>query len=189
MQPHMRNNDKLLFYKYLDKSKVYFEFGSGGSTYQAGIRDNIEKVYSVESDKSWHNKIKSNLNNSKIHYLHVDINSKPNTWGYPGKNCTDVQKKLYSEQLRLVNDKNIDLIFIDGRFRTACCLKCFDIVNKDCVIIFDDFLNRKEQYHEVLNYFEVIDKTNDNCMAVLQKKKDVKNIHLDIIKTYELIAQ
>ena len=35
--------------------------------------------------------------------------------------------------------KEIDLVFIDGRFRIACCLKCFDIISDNCYIAFDDF--------------------------------------------------
>ena len=31
--------------------KIYFEYGFGGSTYQASTRDNIIKIYSVESDE------------------------------------------------------------------------------------------------------------------------------------------
>ena len=57
MEPHFLTNDKIMFYKYIDKSNVYFEYGSGGSTYQASIRSNISKIYSVESDKTWFNKV------------------------------------------------------------------------------------------------------------------------------------
>ena len=35
-----------IIYKYLDKATVYFEYGSGGSTYQASIRDNIKEYIS-----------------------------------------------------------------------------------------------------------------------------------------------
>ena len=49
MLPHLSPNDMKMFYKYLDKSIVYFEYGSGGSTYQASIRSNIQKIYSVEN--------------------------------------------------------------------------------------------------------------------------------------------
>lgn len=38
MEPQLSKNDKKLFYKYLDNVNVYFEYGSGGSTYQASIR-------------------------------------------------------------------------------------------------------------------------------------------------------
>ena len=58
MEPSLSKNDKQMFYKYVDKSKVYFEYGSGGSTYQASIRNNINKIYYVESDKEWHNILK-----------------------------------------------------------------------------------------------------------------------------------
>jgi len=40
MNPHMKHNDMLMFYRYLAKSKSYFEYGSGGSKYQAAARDN-----------------------------------------------------------------------------------------------------------------------------------------------------
>lgn len=61
MEPHLADNDKKMFYKYLDNAIVYFEYGSGGSTYQASIRNNIKKIFSVESDISWQNKLKKIL--------------------------------------------------------------------------------------------------------------------------------
>lgn len=189
MEPHLNKNDIKLFYKYLNKSNVYFEFGSGGSTYKASLQKNIKKIFSVESDKIWIDKLKKNIINNNITYLYCDINNKPNTWGNPGKNCTDLQKINYSEQIRLISkedQKNIDLIFIDGRFRVACCLKSFNVIDSNCFIIFDDFLNRK-QYHIVLDYFDIIEKTKDNVMVVLKKKENIKEIPTSLIKKYELI--
>ena len=108
------------------------------------------------------------------------------SWGYPEPDTTDFQKKKYSDYIRLIkNAKTIDLILIDGRFRVACCLKCFDKINQDCFIIFDDFLNRP-QYHIVLDYYEIIEKTIDNTMVVLQKKSHIKNIPDELIEKYEL---
>ena len=37
------------------------------------------------------------------------------------------------------HQSSIDFVFIDGRFRVACCLKCYDIINNNCLIAFDDF--------------------------------------------------
>ena len=76
-------NDLKMFYKYLDKINVYFEYGSGGSTYQASLRNNIIKIYSVESDKDWLNKLKQNIKNNNITYLFNEMNILPNTLGYP----------------------------------------------------------------------------------------------------------
>jgi hypothetical protein len=186
MEPHFLTNDKIMFYKYIDKSNVYFEYGSGGSTYQASLRSNISKIFSVENDKTWFNKVEQSINSNNITYFYNQMNTIKDSWGYPGPDTTDFQKKKYSDYIRLIkNPKTIDLILIDGRFRVACCLKCFDKINQDCFIIFDDFLNRP-QYHIVLDYYEIIEKTIDNTMVVLQKKNHIKNIPDELIQKYEL---
>lgn len=189
MEPHLSKNDKMLFYKYLDIKTVYFEYGSGGSTIQANIRDNIKKIYSVESDIIWKNAIQNNISKTNITYFFNEMDTVPNTWGYPGKNATDLQRINYSNHIRNLNKEDrdaIDLIFIDGRFRVACCLKCFDIMNNDCVIAFDDFLDRPK-YHIVLDYFNIVEQTSDNRMVILKKKMDVSVPH-ELITKYEIIA-
>jgi len=172
MEPHLDKNDKNMFYKYLDNASVYFEYGSGGSTYQASIRNNISKMYSVESDKEWYNKLKKLINVTKVKYIYNEMDSKPNTWGNPGPKSTHIQRINYSNYMRLLNEdekKVIDFVFIDGRFRVACCLKAFEDINNNALIAFDDFLNRP-QYHIVLNFYDIVDKTNDNRMVILKKK-------------------
>ena len=83
MEPHLSKNDKKLFYKYLDKGNVYFEYGSGGSTYQASIRKNIKTIYSVESDISWQKKLNKTIKHDNINYIYNEMETKPNTWGNP----------------------------------------------------------------------------------------------------------
>jgi len=188
LEPHLSKNDKKMFYKYLDKANVYFEYGSGGSTYQASIKNNIKKIYSVESDIKWQNKLKKIIKNNNITYIFNNMDTRPNTWGNPGKNATNAQKINYSNHIVKLSKEDqdkIDLVFIDGRFRVACCLKCYDIIKKDCIIAFDDFLNRP-QYHIVLDYFDIIEKTKDNRMVILKKKNNV-SIPKNIIEKYELI--
>ena len=189
MEPSLSRNDKNMFYNYLNRSTVYFEYGSGGSTYQASIRKNIIKIYSVESDISWQNKLKRNITNENIIYIYNEMDARPKTWGRPGKNATNTQKKSYSNHIRnlsKIEQDIIDLVFIDGRFRVACCLKCYDIIKDNCLIAFDDFLNRP-YYHIVLKYFDIIERTTDNRMVILKKKKN-KIIPQEIIEKYELIA-
>ena len=70
MEPHLEENDKKMFYRYLNNSIVYFEYGSGGSTYQASIRNNIKKIYTVESDIEWQNKLKNIIKKNK-YYLYI----------------------------------------------------------------------------------------------------------------------
>ena len=190
MQPHLKKNDITMFYNYLKNATVYFEYGSGGSTYQASILKNIKKIYSVESDIQWQNKLKQLITNPNIHYIFNEMNTQPITWGHPGKYATNIQKKNYSSHminLSKEEQKNIDFVLIDGRFRVACCLKCYDIIKDNCIIAFDDFLIRPE-YHIVLNYFDIIEKTIDNSMVILKKKKNV-NIPKEVIEKYELIPR
>lgn len=189
MIPELSKNDMKMFYRYLDKSTLYFEYGSGGSTYQANLKPNIKKIYTVESDKTWMNKLNSLIkNNTKITYIYNEMGTKPNTWGYPCGICLKTSLINYSEHIRNLSVEErskIDLVMIDGRFRVACCLKCFDVINDGCYIIFDDFLIRKK-YHVILDYYDVVEKTEDNRMVVLRKKNNI-SIPNDLIKKYELI--
>jgi hypothetical protein len=190
MNPHLSENDMKMFYKYLDKAKVYFEYGSGGTTYQASIRENIIKIYSVESDETWLDKHKKNIKSNNVIFFYNEMNTLPNTWGHPGPNSTPIQHINYSNHIRNISEEeqaSIDFILIDGRFRVACCLKCFDIINPNCLIAFDDFLNR-EHYHIVLDYYDIIEETIDNRMVILQKKKNINSIPTNIINKYEIIV-
>lgn len=187
MEPYFASQDKIMFYKYLDRSTHYFEYGSGGSTYQATLRPNIQKIYSVESDKVWYTKLTNLLKDHKnITFLYHEMDTRPDTWGNPGPNSTPAQWKTYSQYLPAVEDNVIDLVLIDGRFRVACCLKCFDHIRDTCLIAFDDFLNRPH-YHIVLDYYDIIEKTSDNRMVVLKKKANIQSIPATLIKEYERI--
>ena len=187
MKPHLDKHDVEMFYAHLKKINVYFEYGSGGSTYQASILNNIKKIYSVESDIEWQNKLKNIITHPNINYIYNEMDTQPNNWGNPGKNATNIQKINYSNQITKLSKEeqdNIDLVFIDGRFRVACCLKCYDIIKDTCLIAFDDFLNRPI-YHVVLEYFDIIEKTKGNRMVILKKKNNVI-IPKDVIEKYEL---
>lgn len=184
MEPHILPYDKQMFYKYLDKAKKYFEFGSGGSTYQASIRQNIEKIYSVESMLEWISKLKEIIpSNNKLEIQYIDLKNDGKMWGYPGLLATNEDKKKYSDAI--IGHNDIDLVLIDGRFRVACALKTFITVNDDCLVIIDDFINRPE-YHILKNYFIIIETTINNSMVVLKKKKNIKLPSQTLIQYYEL---
>ena len=188
MEPSLAKNDKNLFYKYLDNTTVYFEYGSGGSTYQASIRKNIKTIYSVEGDSIWHEKLKKIVEHPNVIYIYNEMDAKPNNWSNPGENATNAQKINYSNRIIELSKEekdNIDLVLIDGRFRVACCLKCYDSISDHCFIVFDDFLDRPH-YHVVLDYFDIIEKTQDNRLSILKKKPNM-TIPRELIEEYELI--
>ena len=64
-QPHMPEKDREMFYKYLDNAKVYFEYGSGGSTYVACKKNHLQKIYSVETDKKFMEMLDKNIKDVK----------------------------------------------------------------------------------------------------------------------------
>jgi protein O-GlcNAc transferase len=185
MQPHMSRDDMLMFYRYLAKSKSYFEFGSGGSTYQASIRENNKRIVSVESDFEWHTKLKSLIKNPLVQFIYCDIKTVPNTWGNPGEGSTVEDWRKYSGAIQTYGDKEIDLILIDGRFRVACCLNCFDVISDTCLIAFDDFLDRPP-YHIVLDFYEIVERTKDTRMVIL-RKKSVASPPRELIEKYEFV--
>lgn len=128
-------------------------------------------------------------NQSKIVFLHSEMDTKPNTFGHPGARATDAQKRSYSGQmhtLRAAERADIDLVMIDGRFRVACCLKCFALLNDACNILFDDFLDRPH-YHIVLDYFDITDRIPGGRMVLLRKRKDKACVPAYLIQKYELV--
>ena len=185
--PFLPNNDKDMFYKYLNKTSVYFEYGSGATTYQATLRNNITHIFTVDGDLAWLNNLKKQITYNNITYFFNEMDVKPKTWGHPGKNATNIQKINYSNYIKTIphsQQQSIDMVFINGRFRIACCLKCFDIIRDDTLILFNDFLNRPK-YHVVLQYFDIIEQTSDKKMVVLKKKQNI-TVPINIINKYEL---
>lgn len=79
------------------------------------------------------------------------------------------------------------MILIDGRYRVACCLKCFDVIDENCVVLFDDFLNRKH-YHVVLDYYTILEHTADKHMVLMKKKPDT-TMDYNTIRAYECVAE
>lgn len=177
--------DTQMFYRRLDAATNYFEYGSGGSTYQASLRPSIRTIYSVESDLSWHTTLKSKITRPGVTYLYANMETLPNNFGQPGPKSTRSQWINYASQIsRIPNPKDIDLILIDGRFRVASCLHCFNAISDTCLIAFDDFLTRPE-YYSVLRFFDVVEKTSDTRMVILKKKTGAAAVPQEVIATYE----
>lgn len=184
MKPQMLPNDLQMFYNYLEKARNYFEFGSGGSTYQAIKKENLQSITSIESDIRWYNRLSDLIGiDPRFNYKFIDINAAVNNWGRPGPGSSLEDWKKYSDTICHSNLPNIDYLLIDGRFRVACCLKSFSILDADALIAFDDFLSRPN-YHIVLNYFEIVEKTKDNRMVIL-KKRVCDSPPPELIKKYE----
>jgi protein O-GlcNAc transferase len=178
MEPLLPIKEKQLFYKYLNNARYYLEYGSGGSTYQASIRPNIMKIVSVESDKLWYNKLNTIIKN-KLRYYYIELNARPNTFGYP-VNALPVMMEYYPSIIKRYRKHLFDLILIDGRFRVACALMCHSYINNDCKVIVDDIKDRSH-YNEIYDYYNKIDEAGR--MVVFKKNPD-KIPSNELIKKY-----
>ena len=47
----------------------------------------------MESDIEWQNKLKQIIKNVNIKYIFNQMDTRPNSWGHPDKNATNLQKK------------------------------------------------------------------------------------------------
>ena len=185
MEPHMAPKDLQMFYKYLNAAQHYFEYGAGGSTFQASIRPSIQTIYSVESDLNWHNRIKTLIGDKPhIRHIYCEMKATGSNWGNPGNGSTLEDWNKYSGAI--IGNTIFDFILIDGRFRVACCLKCFETIGTDTLIAFDDFLDRP-QYHVVLLFYEIVEQTSDKRMVILKKRVGVLAPSKELIEKYEKI--
>lgn len=178
MDPHMAPHDIAMFNRYIDNATVYLEFGSGGSTFSAAKRP--INIFSVESDADFYSLLKEKLPSS-VTYTLVDLCAQPHSWGHPGPTCKKEKCTEYSSYFPTVIP---DLVLIDGRFRVACCLKLHSKLADSAIILFDDFLNRP-QYHIILDYYSIIEKTEDNRMVALRRKSNTM-VQSTVITAYEL---
>ena len=155
------DGDSELFKKYLDKSKIYGEYGVGVSTVFAN-RYNNKHTIAVDSDKNWILNIKKNLlDSNNLEITHIDL-GKLKTWGTPeGYEF----RQNFKKYLSAIWGKSLkpDIVLVDGRFRVACFLTSLLNADEGSIIIFDDYTVRPE-YH-IVEIFEKPIETNGRQAA------------------------
>ena len=166
-KPYMQTEELIVFLSFMKPNLTYFEFGSGGSTNVASYYK--LKVYSVESDILWHNKLKKN--NINATYFTIDLKSEANRWGFPGKNTTVEDWKKYFQAYK--SEYNADIIFIDGRFRVICGLDIFQKIRNDTLVLMHDY--NRSAYHIIEKYYIRVGKWG-NLSAFFKNPNNKKDI-------------
>ena len=178
MKVYMRDDEIKLFQKYLKKSKKLLEYGSGGSTLYAS--DYVDQIISVETDNSWIQKIKA-YNKTNIKFIHVDINCiwwKYVSWADPQLKPDENMKNLWKNYSNIqIDDDDIDLVLIDGRFRVATLLNLYDKIKSDTNILIHDY--SRIGYHILEMFYEKIERVD-----TLQVFKKRENIDRELLKKY-----
>lgn len=185
----MTKKERKLFDKTVKKSKMYLEFGMGGSTFRA-LQNSRATVYSIDSSYDWIKFMRQylfirNMEKKRLSLIHIDIGS-TQEWGYPIGDNSKEQFPNYSASIfALIEKKTLDTVFIDGRFRVACILKtildCYSIDN--LVIMIHDFWDR-EYYHTVLKYLDEVDSAETLGVFLIKKGLDINTIKKDY-ETYK----
>lgn len=139
-QPYMPEREVDFLKMVYGKSKVILEYGSGGSTrIAADMPDKL--IMSVESDLDWTRSLRHDLMNAKSPVIlqHVDI-GETGPWGRP---LDDRSWRNYHRYPNSVWDepwfRQPDVVFIDGRFRTACLATVILRTRKSVRVMFDDY--------------------------------------------------
>jgi hypothetical protein len=151
----------------------YLEFGVGGSTLMA-TRSGLQSVVAVDSDSHWvdavlkHPEIDAAIRDGRVDIRHADIG--PVTqWGYP-RDLGHIQSwptyiatawDAWSERNEMP-----DLIFVDGRFRVACCLSVVLVAasgsypTDDLRVLLHDVGPDRPYYDDVFGFFDVVESVN-----------------------------
>ena len=170
------------FRKRLGDSKCYLEYGSGGSTIYAANIAKVPSIISIETDKSWNSKVKSQIesNSQKLFLEHCDL-GEVGEWGTP-KNInkmSDFWKYSFKPwDIALQNSLIPDTILIDGRFRVSTFLTSLMYSCEGSIFMFDDYFPRP-QYFIVEKFCSLYEKHDGMAVFISEKKY----IHTEITRT------
>lgn len=128
--PHLFGEEPLLMQRvFAAGCRRYMEFGIGGSTLLA-LRQGAEIIVAVDSDPEWvaaartHPELAAKIAAGQVHLVHGDIGPVAD-WGRPAGNA---ERALWPNYLARgwaeweALGTLPDLVYVDGRFRVACCL-------------------------------------------------------------------
>lgn len=162
----------------------YLEFGLGGSTLMA-IRHGAETVVAVDSDPGWvasvrqHPEVAPLVDSGAAAVLHADIGP-IGPWGTPKDRshiaCWPNYVGLPWAEWRRWGGLP-DLVYVDGRFRVACCLSVALAAAGDHdtgagpLVLLHDVRDDRPYYREVFEVFETIDGVN--TLRVLRARSGV----------------
>ncbi len=163
--PDMEPAGLACFSRYLAGSRVYLEWGSGGSTLMACAE--ARHVVSVESDPVFLRQVKQKVERLRLpataQFVRANIGL-VKVWGAPAF-TTPTSRRLQSWKhyaqapWKCFDARGIlpDLVLVDGRFRVACALETFlRCAGHPCTIIFDDYQDRPH-YHALAPFAEIIE--------------------------------
>ena len=177
--PHMSAAELALFERTLRTSRAYCEFGMGGSSLLAA-RLGIPAAVMVDSDGKWVSAVRdapevaAAIASGAFDVLHADIGP-VRDWGNPvdHSHVTRWSNYIATAWTAWAARKAMpDLVFVDGRFRVACCCSvvaaCAGRATPIPRVMIHDFNDERPQYREVLEFFEIEAQAESLCLLTIR---------------------
>ena len=179
--PHLDNLALAKWREAISKSRIYLEYGSGGSTIEAA--KSVDQVVSVETDGRFLAAVERAIAetpaaSAELRPMHINIGL-TEMWGRPLAGLRTASRLArwrrypsapweYFERTGL----RPDFIFVDGRFRVASILESILRLppGSDCQIMLDDFDRRKDRYGAVLEFADQLEFAGR--AIIFRKKRD-----------------
>ena len=156
--------------KILTKDMIVYEYGTGGSTLFFAKR--AKKVYSVEHDKEWFERVSKVIEQKGYKNWHGVLSKPISTSLLLDRNSSDLDNcmssspefqgqsfKSYVTNIDLYPDSYFDLIFIDGRARCSCFKQAISKIKNNGYIVWDN--TDRQAYFQTIQeaprYLEFID--------------------------------
>ncbi|MEP4533533.1 MAG: hypothetical protein ABJ004_10640 [Cyclobacteriaceae bacterium] len=177
-KPYMRRREMIIFEELICnlQPKRILEWGAGYSTlYFPEFLTEDFSWLSIESDEKWISHLRELNKNPK-----VEIELVPQTLDGDFHTDNDGTYEEFRDYVNFPQQKGtFDYIVIDGRARSACLKKAYDLISEEGVVVMHD-ANRK-YYREHFNLFENKFLITDNRkrsggMAILSKGKSIQTL-------------
>lgn len=156
----MTSNEQEFLKTNLNKNQKVLEWGCGSSTID--ISSIVNKVYSIEHNREWFNKIKKEISEN----VHLFL-CEPDNEYIEGGHCGTFEQ-FESYVTKPIEFGPYDLILIDGRARIECSKVCNKISNNNTKIFIHDYRGRyySENYKEIEDYLVFISEVENLALFV-----------------------
>jgi hypothetical protein len=184
MKPKMSDREIELLNCAAEGKRFAVEFGVGGST-SCLIDAGVEKIFSVESDPVWIERVVENpqllphVVSGRLTVHHGDIGP-TRKWGHPeDRSRMEDWPRYWRDPWMQIDAESVDLVVVDGRFRVACALNAVLQGNRDQTIVVHDFWNRPK-YEVLLQYLNCACRVDTLAVFFVKARIDADAVERDL---------
>lgn len=134
----------------------------GGQSTIWVARQTEATIFSVDTSRIWIEKVEASVATDRLKMTWVDCGPLAK-WGRP-IGYANRENFLRYAMAPWSGGAQYDLVLVDGRFRVSCFLQSFLHAQPGTQLIFDDYVNRPEQYHIVEELLRPIETCGRQCL-------------------------